>query len=341
MNLPVEEAFCEMIRLRMQENGRMIRQNIIFTEEEYMDKRVVGAVVTLAAATALFVGAVHLKSPAKRFENQDLLEGDKIRLDTNGYENIQEAVRVEDTDQTVKGYVVTVKEQGYGGAIVMNVALDPEASRVLGMKVVQQSETQDLGARIAEEAFCAQFSDIEGPVYLAGTDVSETIWESLQDGTYVVRTETSGNGYADELEMTVTDGRVTGLVWDSVDEEGNRKSVLSENGQYVMTEEGLTWKEQAQALAEAVIERQSYGFLNMNDEGKTDAVTGVSISVGGFVNRLEEALLEASGDPEADFELSGSVSGTAVDGVSGATVSSTGVVNGINRALDFVKMQME
>ena len=81
MNLPVEEAFCEMIRLRMQENGRMIRQNIIFTEEEYMDKRVVGAVVTLAAATARLVGAVHLKSPAKRFENQDLLEGDKIRLD--------------------------------------------------------------------------------------------------------------------------------------------------------------------------------------------------------------------------------------------------------------------
>ena len=59
------------------------------------------------------------------------------------------------------------------------------------------------------------------------------------------------------------------------------------------------------------------------------------------MNLLEEALLEASGDPEADFELSGSVSGTAVDGVSGATVSSTGVVNGINRALDFVKMQME
>ena len=51
-----------------------------------------------------------------------------------------------------------------------------------------------------------------------------------------------------------------------------------------MTEDGLTWKEQSEALCSALIENQSLSFLNPNEEGKTDAVSGVSISVSGFMN---------------------------------------------------------
>src|SRR5699024_6426306 len=95
---------------------------------------------------------------------------------------------------------------------------------------------------------------------LEAAGVTET--PVLQDGTYEAITEQAdSNGYTDQVTMTVKDGKITEVNWDSIDAEGNKKSVLSENGQYVMTEDGPTWKEQAEALADAVVKNQSLGFL--------------------------------------------------------------------------------
>ena len=62
-----------------------------------------------------------------------------------------------------------------------------------------------------------------------------------------------------------------------------------------MVLDGLTWKEQAEALASALIENQSLDFLQVNEQGKTDAVSGVSISIGGFTALAEKCLKEAAG----------------------------------------------
>ncbi len=162
-------------------------------------------------------------------------------------------------------------------------------------------------------------------------------------------------------------------------EDGSKKSIMSENGEYTMTEDGLTWKEQAEALASALIENQSLSFLNTDAEGKTDAVSGVSISVNGFIDLatkcLEEAdaegktdavsgvsisvngfidlatkcLEEASGiqasqpeteeapEEEAASEKTADMAGTEIDAVSGATMSSTAAVTGINEAYDLLQ----
>lgn len=308
-----------------------------------MDKRAVGAITTLAAVTVLFLGAVHVTMPAKRFENKNPINGKEKALNTEGVENIDKAVAVLSEDGTVKGYIVTVEEQGYGGKIVMDITFDKEISKVLGMHVKQQSETENLGARIAEEEFGGQFINAELPVLLSGmrkdTPRAElgAAWKQLRDGRYYAEAKEEQNGYTDQLELTVEDGRVTAIVWDSVDADGNRKSVLSEKGQYVMTEDGLTWKEQAEALAQAVIENQDTEFLTPDGQGKTDAVAGVSISIGGFVNLLEEALLEAAGISNETAEPAAPEQGTAIDGISGATISSTAAVNGVNHAMEFLK----
>ena len=76
---------------------------------------------------------------------------------------------------------------------------------------------------------------------------------------------------------------------------------MSENGEYTMTEDGLTWKAQAEALAEALIENQSLSFLTTDAEGKTDAVTGVSISVNGFIDLATQCLEQASGIEAAEL----------------------------------------
>lgn len=124
---------------------------------------------------------------------------------------------------------------------------------------------------------------------------------------------------------------------------------MSENGEYTMTEDGLTWKEQAEALASALIENQSLSFLNTDAEGKTDAVSGVSISVNGFIDLATKCLEEASGiqasqpkteeapEEEAASKETTDMAGTEIDAISGATMSSTAAVTGINEAYDFLQ----
>ena len=85
----------------------------------------------------------------------------------------------------------------------------------------------------------------------------------LKDGTYEAKAEAAdNNGFTDQVTMTVKDGKITEVNWDAVGADGSTKSVLSESGEYVMTEDGLTWKEQAEALANALI-AVSYTHLDV------------------------------------------------------------------------------
>ena len=191
---------------------------------------------------------------------------------------------------------------------------------------------------------------------------------TLADGTYEAKASEASNGYTDQVTITVADGKITEVNWEAVAEDGSLKSVLSENGEYVMTEDGPTWAEQSngptwaeqsKALADALIENQSLSFLNPDTEGKTDAVSGVSISVNGFISLAQQCLDQAAGiesaaDGAESEEAAGesadaagegteaadgaaSQNGTQVDGVSGATRSSTAAVNGINDAYNFLQ----
>lgn len=280
-------------------------------------------------------------------------------LDVAGAEGIEKAVKTE------TGYMVTVRTKGYGGDIVMNVAFDEEAKNVTGAEVVEHSETEGLGALIAETDFLSQFEGVAAPVFLPGMSLeaapaqeskaeanpaADTTALALNDGTYTVNTtEADQSGFTEEMTMVVEGGKITSVVWDCVDADGNRKSVLSENGQYVMTENGPTWKEQAESLAAALVEHQSLNVFTMDAQGKTDAVSGVSISIGGFVAMAEECLAQAAGEAAEETESETEVvkteaaetaapqNGTQVDAVSGATISSTAAVTGINKAYEFLQ----
>ena len=174
---------------------------------------------------------------------------------------------------------------------------------------------------------------------------------TLADGTYQAAASEASNGYTDQVTITVADGKITEVNWEAVAEDGSLKSVMSENGEYVMTEDGPTWAEQSKALAEALIENQSLSFLNPDAEGKTDAVSGVSISVNGFISLAQQCIDQAAGiestadteteAAEATTEAAGgdtaAQNGTQVDGVSGATRSSTAAVTAINEAYSFLQ----
>ncbi|WP_333653095.1 FMN-binding protein [Lacrimispora sp.] len=118
---------------------------------------------------------------------------------------------------------------------------------------------------------------------------------SLKDGTYTYEApEFDKNGYKDFVEMTIKDQTITALTWDCLKEDGSKKSQLSMDGKYVMTENGPKWHEQAEALVKYVMENQSVEGL-MNADGYTDTIASVSIDISGFVNGVKDCLRQASG----------------------------------------------
>ena len=53
------------------------------------------------------------------------------------------------------------------------------------------------------------------------------------------------------------------------------------------------WYEQVEKLEKAVVDNQGIDFLNLNEDGKTDAVSGCTIKIDALVRALENALVQA------------------------------------------------
>ena len=115
---------------------------------------------------------------------------------------------------------------------------------------------------------------------------------NLTDGEYhsEIKREDGGKSYVD---MVVKGNAITSVVWDDIDADGNKKSVLSLEGKYLMSETGALWAEQSAAMGNYVVKNQSLTNLKLNDEGKTDQVATVSINVKSFVQMVEECIKRA------------------------------------------------
>lgn len=131
------------------------------------------------------------------------------------------------------------------------------------------------------------------------TTTTDTVESSEQsaayvDGTYTKTADEADNGYTYTVTMEVSDGKITSIDWDATDADGNSKKQLALDGSYVMTEDGLNWAEQSEALANYVIENQSLDGLTTDENGKTDAVAGVSISVSTFIEFVQDCMNQAT-----------------------------------------------
>ena len=81
---------------------------------------------------------------------------------------------------------------------------------------------------------------------------------------------------------------------DVIQADGSSKVEASESGAYDMKNEpGKKWHEQVDLLEEAIV-ANNFEFDKLNvTEGKTDAVSGVTISVDGYIEAVEAALEQA------------------------------------------------
>lgn len=128
------------------------------------------------------------------------------------------------------------------------------------------------------------------------TEATTTADGTLADGIYFASDDAfdAESGWKSVVTIEVAGGKITTVDWNGANiAAGKDKKTTSADGEYGMVEFGKAsseWHEQA-ALAEAyLIENQSLANLTTDAEGKTDAVTGVTIAVSDYTALVEKAL---------------------------------------------------
>ncbi len=311
-------------------------------------KGIIALVIVTIVSFALIIVSKLLVNDENADKNNDPISG--LNIDVGQEDYIKSARKLTDNQGNVTGYVVTAEAKGFVGPISWDVTFDKDAKTITDVSVVSHTESQGYGSKMEDDNFLSQFKGQEAPIYLQGNGPTNNENQSeetggtgsgLVDGVYSVQDEEVSGDYRNLLTLKVEGGAITSLIWDNKDESGEYKSYLSSVGKYVMTEDGLTWKEQADALAEAVLADQSTEGIILDEDGKTDSVAGVSIDINGFINLTEKALeLAAKGEgglkTDSDNLLVDSDLATEIDGISGATVTSDAIVELVNRAYNFI-----
>ncbi|MFB4331240.1 FMN-binding protein [Paenibacillus sp. CR_12] len=139
---------------------------------------------------------------------------------------------------------------------------------------------------------------------------------ALQDGLYYAEGEfAEDSGWKELVAIKVEGGKIVSANWNGLHKDGGLdKKTFSEKGFYGMKEKGgaqAEWHEQAAKMEEYLVAQQSVEGLALNDEGRTDAVSGVSIHVNGFTELAAKAL--AAGPVEAGPYKDGSYHAEADD----------------------------
>lgn len=117
-----------------------------------------------------------------------------------------------------------------------------------------------------------------------------------KDGAYHAEAKEFTNGWKETVDLTVMNGKIVAANWDGISEENAEitKKMASADGSYGMKEKGKAqaeWHEQAAAAEAHLLEIQDPTKITYTDnEGHTDAISGVSIHVNGFFDLAKEAL---------------------------------------------------
>lgn len=117
----------------------------------------------------------------------------------------------------------------------------------------------------------------------------------LADGVYYAEADDySQSGWKGIVAIEVKDGKMTSVNWNELHRDGGfDKKTSSMKGEYAMVAKGGSqseWHEQAELVEQFVLEEQSVEGLNVKDDDKTDAISGVSVTVGEFARLVNKAL---------------------------------------------------
>ncbi len=129
---------------------------------------------------------------------------------------------------------------------------------------------------------------------------TETSAPAVEETTAFTGEKTVETPYSeDSKDMVVTtvtfeDGKPVDVKIDVKFEDGSTKREAVEDGTYVMANESATWTEQIESLQDFIIENDfDLSKVTLSDEeGHTDAVSGVTIKIPSYIAGVEEALAQ-------------------------------------------------
>ncbi|CAM3942934.1 FMN-binding protein [Cohnella lubricantis] len=119
-----------------------------------------------------------------------------------------------------------------------------------------------------------------------------------KDGVYYAEAAEfeADSGWKDNVTLTVMAGRIAAVSWNSTSKDGGADKVTrSKSGEYDIKKGGgqAAWHEEAAKAQAYLIEKQDPAAVAVKDDGTTDAISGCTIHVSGFVSLAEQALASA------------------------------------------------
>lgn len=131
------------------------------------------------------------------------------------------------------------------------------------------------------------------------TSVEEPATEeaTLVDGTYNVEGSADSQGWVATAEIVIAGGEITAITFDATDAAGGTKSEAVANGSYDMSVAGAqdSWTGEMATFADAIIAGSvDLETIAFDADGKSDAVSGVTVTVQPYVELVKAALEQAA-----------------------------------------------
>lgn len=122
-----------------------------------------------------------------------------------------------------------------------------------------------------------------------------------KEGVYEGSVVDSYGGQENTATAKVTvdsDGKITEVFLDTTYTKNGvqttKKALGDDYGMKAYSDAEYEWDEQVEALEQAVVEKQGIEFLNLDEDGFTDAVSKCTIKINALYEALEQALNKAA-----------------------------------------------
>ncbi len=79
------------------------------------------------------------------------------------YQAVKKAFKAIDEGGNTLGYISLLSVPGYNGNMEVNVSTDASGEKIVNLRIGANGETENLGAKAAEEPFYSQFSGVSAP----------------------------------------------------------------------------------------------------------------------------------------------------------------------------------
>ncbi len=165
-------------------------------KKEFIKLSAVLCIITLVAALIL-AGVNNLTAPAIEIAEKKATEtAMKVLLpEAEEFETSasDENLSIARKNGEIVGFCVKVSSTGYGGAVVMMVAIDGNM-KVRGIEILSHGETAGLGAKITEDKFKSQFpgKDAEGLSVVKNPTTNPNEFEAVTGATISSRAVEDG-----------------------------------------------------------------------------------------------------------------------------------------------------